>query len=67
MNTGELIRVKDLQVFFHTDEGIVRAVDNVSFSVNRRETLGVLGESGCGKSVTARSLLNLIPVTGKGA
>ncbi|NLJ85677.1 MAG: ABC transporter ATP-binding protein [Firmicutes bacterium] len=61
MNTGELIRVKDLQVFFHTDEGIVRAVDNVSFSVNRRETLGVLGESGCGKSVTARSLLNLIP------
>lgn len=61
METDELVQVKDLEVFFHTDEGIVRAVDGVSFSIGRGETLGVLGESGCGKSVTARSLLNLIP------
>ncbi len=61
LQTNELIKVEDLQVFFHTDEGIVRAVDNVSFSVVQGETLGVLGESGCGKSVTARAVLNLIP------
>ncbi|NMB24956.1 MAG: ABC transporter ATP-binding protein [Firmicutes bacterium] len=61
MSKNELVRVEDLEVYFHTDEGIVRAVDGVSFHVNRGETLGVLGESGCGKSVTARSLLNLIP------
>lgn len=61
METEQLIEVKDLEVHFNTDEGLVRAVDGVSFSIGRGETLGVLGESGCGKSVTARALLNLIP------
>ncbi|HEX7541417.1 MAG TPA: ABC transporter ATP-binding protein [Anaerolineales bacterium] len=57
-----LIEVKDLQTCFHTPEGIVRAVNGVSFSVNEGGTLAVVGESGCGKSVTMMSLLRLIPI-----
>ncbi len=56
-----LLRVEDLVVLFHTDEGDARAVDGVSFSLNRGETVALVGESGCGKSVTALSLLRLIP------
>ncbi len=56
-----LLKVKNLSVSFHTDEGILRAVDGVSFQINRGEVLGLVGESGCGKSVTAHSLLRLIP------
>jgi len=56
-----LLEVVDLRTYFHTDEGLVRAVDGVSFSVAPRQTLGIVGESGCGKSVTALSLLRLIP------
>lgn len=56
-----VLEVKDLQTNFYTRAGIIRAVDNVSFSVNRGETLAVVGESGCGKSVTALSVLRLIP------
>jgi oligopeptide/dipeptide ABC transporter ATP-binding protein len=58
---GELLRVEDLRTYFHTDDGVVRAVDGVSFSVGARETLCLVGESGCGKSVTALSLLRLVP------
>ncbi len=54
-----LLDVQDLKVHFYTSEGIVRAVDGVSFVVQRQRTLGVVGESGCGKSVTARSILGL--------
>lgn len=61
LKQDQLVNVEDLQVFFHTDDGIVRAVDGVSFDIKKQETLGVLGESGCGKSITARALLNLIP------
>ncbi|MCX6034885.1 MAG: ABC transporter ATP-binding protein, partial [Chloroflexi bacterium] len=57
-----LIEVKDLQTCFHTPEGIVRAVNGVSFSVNEGGTLAVVGESGCGKSVTMMSILRLIPI-----
>jgi len=53
--------VSDLRTFFYTPEGIVRAVDNVNFSVRKGETLGILGESGCGKSVAAMSIMRLIP------
>ena len=56
-----LIEVSDLRTYFHTREGIVRAVDGVSFSVEKGRTLGIVGESGCGKSVTALSIMGLIP------
>src|SRR5712672_768299 len=56
-----LLEVEDLRVSFHTRNGIVRAVNGVSFSVEKGETLGVVGESGSGKSVTCYSLLRLIP------
>ena len=55
-----LLNVRDLQVSFFTDEGEVRAVDGVSFSIQKGETLALVGESGCGKSVTALSLLRLV-------
>lgn len=60
-----LIEVKDLQTHFSLDEGTVRAVDGANFDIHRGETLGVVGESGCGKSVTARSILNIVPKPGK--
>ena len=56
-----LLEVKDLQTHFHTREGVVRAVDGVSFSIEKGKTLGIVGESGCGKSVTALSIMGLIP------
>jgi oligopeptide transport system ATP-binding protein len=57
-----LLEVKDLQTRFHTPEGIVHAVNHVSFKLEEGETLAVVGESGCGKSVTMMSLLRLIPI-----
>ena len=56
----KLIEVKSLKVYFHTERGVVRAVDGVDFTIEKEKTLGVVGESGCGKSVTARSILKLI-------
>jgi oligopeptide transport system ATP-binding protein len=56
-----ILDVKDLKTYFHTRNGIVRAVDGVSFSVERGETLGIVGESGSGKSVSCYSLMGLIP------
>ena len=58
---GNILDVRDLTVEFAVDEGVVRAVDRVSFFVRRGEVLGLVGESGCGKSVTALSVLRLIP------
>lgn len=55
-----LLEIKDLHTIFDTDSGIVSAVDGVSFSIEPGETLGVVGESGCGKSVTALSVLRLV-------
>jgi oligopeptide/dipeptide ABC transporter ATP-binding protein len=56
-----LLQIEDLQTHFHTEAGVVRAVDGVRLSVHKGETLGIVGESGCGKSVTALSILRLIP------
>jgi peptide/nickel transport system ATP-binding protein len=58
--TESLLEIRDLKTWFKTDEGMVQAVDGVSLSIARGETLAVVGESGCGKTVTARSVLKLI-------
>ena len=55
-----LLQIEDLQTHFFTPAGVVRAVDGVSYEVRPGETLGVVGESGCGKSVTALSVLRLV-------
>ena len=56
-----LLEVNDLRTHFFTREGVVRAVDGISFAVEKGKTLGIVGESGCGKSVTALSIMGLIP------
>ncbi len=56
----DLLEVRDLVVEFRTERGVLRAVDTISFSIPRGQTLGVVGESGCGKSVTALSIMRLI-------
>ena len=56
-----VLEVRDLRTYFHTEEGVARAVDGVSFAVGRGQTLGLVGESGCGKSVSAFSIMRLVP------
>ncbi len=58
---SSLLEIKDLATGFHTERGLVRAVDGVSFELEKGETLGVVGESGCGKTVTAMSIVDLLP------
>lgn len=57
----KLLEIKGLRTYFYTDAGVAKAVDDVSFSVDEGKTLGIVGESGCGKSVTSLSILQLIP------
>ncbi|MGA9350491.1 MAG: ABC transporter ATP-binding protein [Anaerolineae bacterium] len=64
-NTNVLLEIKDLKTYFFLDEGTVRAVDGVDLEIKRGQTLGVVGESGCGKSVTARSVLRIVPKPGR--
>lgn len=61
----ELLRVEGLKTYFYTEDGTVRAVDGVSLKLNKGETLGVVGESGCGKSVTSMSIMRLISTPGQ--
>ncbi len=63
--TTPLLEIENLHTFFYTDNGVARAVDGVSFSVGVGETVGVVGESGCGKSVTALSILRLVRPPGR--
>ena len=58
---GELLKVNNLKTVFETEAGIVRAVDGISFKAERSKTLGIVGESGCGKSVSALSIMRLVP------
>jgi len=60
-----LVTVENLQTYFYTDDGVVKAVDDVSLEIPRGKTLGLVGESGCGKSVTALSIIRLIAPPGK--
>jgi peptide/nickel transport system ATP-binding protein len=60
-----LLSVRNLRTYFHQDEGTVRAVDGVSFDVAPRATLAIVGESGCGKSITARSILRIVDRPGR--
>ena len=64
-NGKVLVEIKNLRTYFHLAEGIVRAVDGVDLEIKRGRTLGVVGESGCGKSVTALSLMRLVPSPGR--
>ncbi|MEE9600865.1 MAG: oligopeptide/dipeptide ABC transporter ATP-binding protein [Thermoplasmata archaeon] len=60
--TEVLLRIEDLAVNFYTYEGVVKALDGITLDLRRGETLGVVGETGCGKSVTVQSILKLIPI-----
>ena len=55
-----ILEVKHLKTYFHTDAGLSKAVDDVSFSVEKGKTLGIVGESGCGKSMTSLSIMGLV-------
>lgn len=67
MNTFQqpILSIRNLKTYFHQDEGIVRAVDGASFDIYPGKTLGIVGESGCGKSVTARSILQIVDKGGR--
>jgi len=65
MNKDVLLEIKDLKISFPLDEGVIRAVEGVDLIVRRGEVLGVVGESGCGKSITAQSILRIIPSPGR--
>ena len=65
MDNSVLLEIKDLRVSFPLDEGTVRAVEGVDLTMRRGEVLGVVGESGCGKSITAHSVLRIIPQPGR--
>src|ERR1700676_1280189 len=65
VETQAVLEVEDLRTYYHQDEGVVRAVDGASFAVHAGSTLGIVGESGCGKSVSARSILQIVERPGR--
>lgn len=64
-NSQQILEIRDLKTHFFTYHGVIKAVDGVSLTINREEVLGIVGETGCGKSVTARSILKLIQDPGR--
>ena len=60
-----VLELRDLRTHFSLDEGTLKAVDGVSLTVHQGQTLGIIGESGCGKSVTAQSILRIVPTPGR--
>ncbi len=65
LTQSPILSVQNLRTYYHQDEGVVRAVDGASFDVFAGKTLGIVGESGCGKSVTARSILRIVEESGR--
>jgi len=63
--TKTLLDIKDLIVYFYTEEGTVKALEDISFSIKKGETLGLVGETGCGKSTTASTIMHLLPSTAR--
>jgi oligopeptide/dipeptide ABC transporter ATP-binding protein len=64
-STPNILEVKNLKTYFYTEDGVVKSVDGVDFAVRRGEVMGLVGESGCGKSVTSLSIMRLIGIPGK--
>ena len=64
-NNDNILEVRGLKTYFFTDSGVVKAVDGVDFTVKRGEVLGLVGESGCGKSVTSLSIMRLVGQPGR--
>lgn len=61
MDGGTLLKVENLHTYLATEAGLVKAVNGVDFTIKREEVLGLVGESGCGKSITALSIMQLLP------
>ena len=62
---NKILEIRNLEVKFYTYEGVVRALERVSFDIYKEETFGLVGETGCGKTMTALSILQLIPPPGR--
>jgi len=65
MKANKVLEVRDLRTYFNLDEGTLKAVDGVDFDIRTKTTVGIIGESGCGKSVTAQSILRIVPSPGE--